>query len=134
MKPFELESSMLTLRGVFYPTGYLFVMLPTIEDAHKLEHDLRAGGYTGHELLLLTPETILGTIRKTVRDDSSPFPSVGTEGDTIRHYEELARQGHCAVMIHAPSEKETEKAMAAVHGTPFSLAERYRHLVIEDMA
>ena len=32
MKPFELQSRMLTMRGVFYPTGYIFVMLPHAED------------------------------------------------------------------------------------------------------
>lgn len=33
MKPFQLESSMLTMRGVFYPTGYMVLMFPTGQDA-----------------------------------------------------------------------------------------------------
>lgn len=134
MKPFAMTSSMLTIRGVFYPTGYLFIMLPSIDDAEKLDQDLRASGYNGDEPMLVTPETILGEIRHTVRDDASPFPSVGTEGATVLHYEELARQGHCAVMIHAPSEKETQGVMEVVHRSPFSYAEKYHRLVIEDMA
>lgn len=133
MKPFSLESSMLTLRGVFYPTGYLFVMLPTLEDAEKLDHDLRASGYSGREPMLLTSATILEQISKTVRNTDSPLPSVGTEAATVHKYEEFARQGHCAVMIHAPSEKETQQVMDVVHRLPFSYAEKYRHLVIEDM-
>ena len=134
MKPFSLESSMLTMRGVFYPTGYLFVMLPKLEDAETLDRDLRASGYNGREVMLLKPETILGQIRKTVRDDANPLPSVGSEGTTVREYERLAQQGHCAVLIHAPSEKETQHVMGVVRGVPFSYAQKYRQLVIEDMA
>ena len=29
MKPFVLQPKMLTMGGVFYPTGYMFVMFPT---------------------------------------------------------------------------------------------------------
>ncbi|MEO6973533.1 MAG: RNA-binding protein [Rhodoferax sp.] len=134
MKPFSLESSMLTIRGVFYPTGHLFVMLPLLEHAQALDRNLRASGYSGHEVMLLTPEVILGQIRKTVRDDTNPLPSAGSEGDTVREYERLARDGHHAVLIHAPSDKEAQHVMQAVRTVPFSYAQRYRHLVIEDMA
>jgi hypothetical protein len=40
MKPFELDAHMLTLAGVFYPTGYIFVMFPTEKDARDAEHAL----------------------------------------------------------------------------------------------
>ena len=33
MKHFELESSMLTMGGVFYPTGYMVLMLPGEQEA-----------------------------------------------------------------------------------------------------
>ncbi|MDR3453307.1 MAG: RNA-binding protein [Rhodoferax sp.] len=133
MKPFSLESSMLTMRGVFYPTGYLFVMLPKLEDAETLDRNLRASGYSGREVMLLTPEVILGQIRKTVRDDTNPLPSAGSESDTVREYEKFARQGHCAVMIHVPSEKDTPRIMETVRSVPFSYAQKYRPLIIEDM-
>lgn len=134
MKPFSMESRMLTLRGVFYPTGYLFVMLPKLEDAEKLDHDLRDGGYHNHDVMLLESETILGQIGKTVRETDSPLPSIGTEAATVHQYEGLALKGHCAVMIHAPSESDTQRVMDVVHTLPFSYAQKYRHLVIEDMS
>ena len=37
MKDFHLASRMLTLRGEFYPTGFVFVMLPSEADAAALE-------------------------------------------------------------------------------------------------
>ncbi len=132
MKPFVMTSSMQSMRGVFYPTGYLFVMLPALHDAQKLAHDLRASGYSD-DLMLLKPETILEEIGHSVREDGNVFPSVGSEAETVRHYCELARKGHFALMIHVPSEKETQKVMETVHKSPFSYAQKYRHLVIEEM-
>ncbi|HSV52855.1 MAG TPA: RNA-binding protein [Burkholderiaceae bacterium] len=134
MKPFTLQSRMLTMRGVFYPTGYIFVMLPKVEHAEKIAHDLHASGYESQEeMMLLTPEQILDNIGRTVRHDDNPLPSVGTEGATVHEYEQLALQGHCAVMIHAPSAEATQRVMDVVHTVPFSIAEKYRRLVIEDM-
>ncbi|MCJ0763684.1 RNA-binding protein [Variovorax terrae] len=134
MKPFALETRMLTLRGVFYPIGYLFVMLTNFEDAEKIDHDLRAGGYGEHDIMLLEPEAILGKIGSTIRhDDPNLLPSLGTEAATVREYEERALQGHYALMIHAPSDEETRRVMDVVHTVPFSYAQRYRRLVIEDI-
>jgi hypothetical protein len=133
MKSFAMQSRMLTMRGVFYPTGYVFVMLPQLEHAEKLDHDLRAAGYNDEEIMLATPEQILDEIGRTVRHDDNPLPSVGTEAATVHQYEQLALKGHCAVMIHAPSAEETQRVMDVVHTLPFSLAEKYRRLVIEDM-
>ena len=66
MKPFALQSRMLTMRGVFYPTGYMFVMLPRLEDAERLDHDLQSSGYRGHDVMLVPPATILEQIGATV--------------------------------------------------------------------
>ena len=133
MKPFSLDSRMLTMRGVFYPTGYLFVMFPTLQDAEKLDHDLQESGYRDHDVMLIEPGTILGEIGKTVRHDGGLFPSLGTEAATVHEYEERAMRGNCAVLVHAPSAKDTELVMDVVHTLPFTCAQKYRPLVIEDM-
>jgi hypothetical protein len=133
MRPFSLESRMLTMGGVFYPKGYLMVMLPTEQDARQLERELQAGGYQDEEPMLLEPETILEVVGHTVRNaDGSAMPSVGTEAATIHEYERLARLGQYGMMIHARTEKDTQKVMDAVHHVPFTYAQKYRWLVIED--
>lgn len=133
MKPFALQSRMLTMRGVFYPTGYMFVMLPRLEDAERLDHDLESSGYRGHDVMLVPPDAILQQIGATVSHDMDTLPSIGTEAETVREYERRARQGECAVMIHAPTRQDSETVMDVVHTLPFSCATRYRPLVIEDL-
>ena len=134
MKHFELEPDMLTMRGVFYPTGYMFVMFPTEKDARDAEHALEEDGYSGESISLLTPEDIQETIVRTVGSADIPMPSVGTEADTVRRFAELASQGHHALMIHAPTGKETEHIMQVLKDAPISYGQKYRHLVIEDLA
>ena len=133
MKEFTLEPNMLTMRGVFYPTGYMFLMFPTEKDARDAELALEDDGYTGESISLLTPDMIQEKIARTVGSADMPLPSAGTEADTVRRFAELASQGHHALMIHAPKANETEHIMQVLRHSKISYAQKYRHLVIEDL-
>jgi hypothetical protein len=133
MKHFELEPGMLTMRGVFYPTGYMVVMLPTEQDARAAERKLEESGVMGEKVALLTPDVILEKIARTVGSADIPLPTVGTEADTVRRFAELASQGHYALMIHAPHGDETAHIMEILKDFPLSYGQKYRQLVIEDL-
>ncbi|MEO5671478.1 MAG: RNA-binding protein [Ramlibacter sp.] len=133
MKPFSLEPSMLTMSGVFYPTGHMFIMFPTEKDARDAEHALATDGFNGESISLLTPEDIQKEIARTVGSADIPLPSAGTEADTVRQFTDLASKGHHALLIHAPSGDETEHVMGVLKGIPMSYGQKYRHLVIEDL-
>ncbi|AMO24836.1 hypothetical protein GCM10027034_07980 [Ramlibacter solisilvae] len=132
MKPFALEPNMLTLRGVFYPTGHMFIMFPTEKDAQDAEHLLIHSGVRGDAISLLTPKEIHEKIAATAIRESS-MPSPGTEAETVRHFEHLAQQGHHALLVHAPTGRETEHVMDVLRSAKISYAQKYRHLVIEDL-
>lgn len=134
MTPFALDRTMLTVAGAFYPTGHMFVMFPTQADAREAVDALLADGYSGESFTEVSTEAILGPIASTIGGADAPLPSAGTESATARRYAELAAQGHCAVMIHAPSAEETEHIMKVIGHTRISYAQKYRHLVIEDLA
>ncbi|MCW5650586.1 MAG: hypothetical protein KIS62_12635 [Ramlibacter sp.] len=134
MKAFSLEPSMLTMRGVFYPTGHLFLMFPTPADAADAVKTLLADGYNGDSFTEVPAEAILGPIARTVSAADAPLPSAGTEARTVRRFAELAAQGHCALMIHAPSAEETGHIMQVLAKSRISYGQKYRHLVIEDLA
>ncbi|MDO8718751.1 MAG: RNA-binding protein [Polaromonas sp.] len=130
MKDFELTPKMLSLGGVFYPTGYAFIMFPNSADAAQVARELDAD----HEdIMLLTPADILTQVGKADDESDVALPSIGTEGATVRKYVDLAREGHHALMIPAPSQEATERIMAVVRQVPFSYAQRYHMLVIEDL-
>jgi hypothetical protein len=133
MKPFVLESSMLTMGGVFYPTGYMFIMFPTEQDARNAERALESDGYSGEGISLLTPQDIQEKVARTVGNADIPLPSAGTEADTVRQFTHLASEGHYALMIHAPTGKESQHVMEVLKDAPISYGQKYRHLVIEDL-
>jgi hypothetical protein len=132
MKHFELEPIMLTMGGVFYPTGYMVVMLPTEQDARAAELKLEDSGL-GEKVSLLSPAIIQEKIVRTVGNADDPLPSAGTEADTVRRFAELAGQGHWALMIHAPKGDETRQVMDILKAFPLSYGQKYRQLVIEDL-
>lgn len=132
MRNFELTSSMLTMGGAFYPTGYVFAMFPSQEDAQHV------AAQVAHEkpekpTLLLSPQAVLDNLPHTTAAADTPLPSVGAEAASVRQFVELARQGHCALMVYASKAKESEALMAIIRGLPFSCAKKYRTLVIEDL-
>ena len=134
LKPFALDPSMLTMGGVFYPTGHMFLMFATDADRGQAVDLLLAQGYSGESFMEVPTEAILGVIASTVGSADTPLPSAGSEAATVRRYAELAAQGHSALMIHAPSSEETEHIMNVLRHDRISYATKYRHLVIEDLA
>ncbi|MDB5945219.1 MAG: hypothetical protein JWQ33_245, partial [Ramlibacter sp.] len=111
MKHFEFDSSMTTMGGVFYPTGYMVVMFPTEQDATAAARKLEQDGFPGDKVSLLTPEAIQEKIARTVGTADIPLPSAGSEADTVRRFTELAGQGQYGLMIHAPHGDETAHIM-----------------------
>ncbi len=134
MKHLTLESSMIaTLGGAFYPTGHSMVMFPNAEDANRVGHRLIEDGFSGDEVYLIPPQTVLSQITPTVGDADEPLPSAGTDAATVRAYTKLAREGHTALLVKTKNEAAAERLMQAVREVPYSIAQRYRTLVIEDL-
>ena len=133
MKHFELEPSMLTMSGVFYPTGYMVIMLPNEQDARAAGRKLQDSGITDEKMAMLSPEVIQEKIARTVGSSDIPLPSAGTEADTVRRFAQLASQGQWGLMIHAPHGDETAQIMETLKDCPMSYGQKYRQLVIEDL-
>ena len=127
MKLLEITSSMRTLGGVFYPKGYAFVMFPTAEGAQQV------ASQNFEEAMLLTPRQVLFDVGQVKDDSDVELPSVGTEGATVRKYIDLARQGHCALMVKVGSTEDTERLMTSARAASFSYGQRYHFLAIEDL-
>jgi hypothetical protein len=134
MKQFEFTKSMQNLRGQFYPTGHILLMLPDAQAAEAAGRALLDDGLADTDVQLITPEVMLGQIVRTVGDSDIPLPSPGTEADTVRRFAQYASQGHYALLVRAPDNDDSERVMAALRSHPVAHAQKYRMLVIEDLA
>lgn len=135
MKKFTLDSHMTSLiGGGFYPTGHSMIMFPSVEVANRIGHQLIEDGViNGDEIYLVTPQDILEQITPLTKGTDYPLPSAGTEAATARTYTRLAQEGHAGLLVKTRDESVTEKVMEVVRQAPYSIAERYRRLVIEDL-
>ena len=135
MKHFTLDSHMTAaIGGAFYPRGYTMVMFPSAEDANRIGHQLiESGAMSGDDIYLIPPQTVLSEIVPTVSEADSPLPSAGTDGATVRAYAKLAREGHAALLVRTKDDNATEQLMKEVRTVPYSIAQRYHWLAIEDL-
>ncbi|OUM00474.1 hypothetical protein [Variovorax sp. JS1663] len=135
MKHFILDPHMCAaFGGAFYPTGHSMVMFPNADDASRVGHQLIDKGFSGDEVYLIPPKTLLAQISPTVRDDAdTPLPSAGTDGATVRMYTKLAREGQTGLLVKTENRATAERLMEVVRQVPYSVAERYCRLVIEDL-
>lgn len=133
MKQFELTNAMLTLTGTFYPNGYAFIMFPNADLAERVAVELGNATPPGDSVMFLTADEVLREIGQVKGDSDIELPSVGTEGATARKYVDLARKGHCALMLKVDSDDETERVMQAARGASFSYAQRYHLLAIQTL-
>lgn len=132
MKTFELTPKMVTMGGVFYPTGYAVLLFPEADQARQAAEAVEASGFTSDAVMLLPPETILRDIGK-VDGEKGGMPSVGTEGHTVDKYIALARQGHHGVMVHAPKDEDTERLLSSLRQLPFTYGQKYHMLAMQDL-
>jgi hypothetical protein len=134
MQNFSLDPRMTAaIGGAFYPTGYSMVMFPNGDDAKHVGQQLAEKGFESAAIYLIPPEVVLAQITPTTSDADNPLPSAGTEGATVRAYTKLARDGHSALLVQTKDEDAVERLMAVVRTVPYSIAQRYRLLVIEDL-
>jgi hypothetical protein len=134
MQPFQLSPDMLNLRGQFYPTGHIVAMFPAEDAARAAGEALARAGLPGDAVALISPEVMLRDIVRTVGNGDIPLPSAGTEGDTVRRFADYASDGHWALLIRAGGD-DGDRALEVLQGhhKP-SHAQKYRMLVIEDIA
>jgi hypothetical protein len=134
MKHFALSSGMTTMRGVFYPRGHMVMMFPTEKDALLAAELLRGDGVADEDLSLATPEEFESQIRALFADHPlTALPSIGTEAGTALHFQDLAHQGHYALIIHAGAKLTSHHVVELLKDTHCSFGQRYRLLVIEDL-
>ena len=132
MKKFELTPAMVTMGGTFYPKGYAFIMFPNAMMAEQAALEIAKAPF-GDSMMFLNAAAVLRDIGKVEGESDVVLPSVGTEGATVRKYVQLARKGHCAIMVLVDSDEEVELVMQAARTAGFSYAQRYRLLAIQDL-
>jgi len=121
------------LGGAFYPTGHSVLMFAEAGDAEAVARALPQHGFSACDIYLIPPDAVISLIGATAVETDVPLPSAGTEAATARAYVKLAHEGQTGLMVATPDAQSAERMMQEVRKHPYSMAQRYRKLVIEDL-
>lgn len=134
MKTFTLDKGMVNFRGHFYPTGHIVASFPSEQAAREAVRALTQAGVDENEITWMSPDAVLTALSETITDSETPLPSPGTESDTSRQFVEFASRGHFTIMVPTPHGDSEDRVMEALLGAKPAHAQKYRKLVIEDIA
>jgi hypothetical protein len=112
----------------------MVLMFASEHDAQDAARRLDEVGLDEEDVCHASPDEFLREVLGAIGDeDDDHMPSAGTEGDTARRFSQLAREGHHALLVHAPSARQSDHVMEVLREARISYGQKYRHLVIEDL-
>jgi len=117
--------------GIFYPRGHLVVAFGKRQDAEQVRRDLLAGGYDPADCLLATAEEVAEGARRNLEDHTGFLARLGKSDEALARHLEAAKHGATFLLIYAPGDLESERAMNVVRRVPFEFAHRYHRLAIQ---
>ena len=128
MRPLIVDSSMTSMGGTFYPTGYVFALFPDEDSTRHAAAALDTIDHKG-ELSYGDPATVMQEVVRTLGSVDAPLPSVGAEGDMVRRIADLAGAGYHGLLIFLDNQDTIENVVEAGAATAFY----YRTFIIEDL-
>jgi hypothetical protein len=118
--------------GAFYPTGHVVIFFANPADAERAREALLSGGYEEDDILHMSSEDVVSTIER-MRPHVSLLAQFGSETQQMERHYELAKQGCDKLIVYAPTEAESKRAMNVARRFDVKLAEKYHRLVMEDL-
>lgn len=119
--------------GVFSPTGHIVMALKDDASAEKARAALLAAGFGEDEVTHHTRDQVIAEAEKSKEQEASPL-QIGQDVAKIDEYLALAKDGCGFLVVHAPEEDRTKRAMAVVKPFGLKFAEKYNRLTLEELA
>jgi hypothetical protein len=118
--------------GVFSPAGYVVMAFKTRQDAGKARKKLLAAGFGKDVITEWSADEVLANVRKARRSVLA-MVSLGQEVAQLEKYFALAKQGSGFIVVYAPSESESKRAVTLVRKLGLQLAEKYNRFTLEEV-
>jgi hypothetical protein len=119
--------------GIFYPLGYLVVAFPEQKDAQQVQRDLMTGGYDRADCELYTSEEVAAAAERNLAENTGFLARLGWADEAVQAHLDAAKQGSAFLLIYAPGDTDTARAMNVIRRVPFEFAHRYHRFVIEEL-
>lgn len=119
--------------GIFYPLGYLVVAFPEQENARQVQRDLMTGGYDPADCEFYTCEEVVEGAQRNLAGNKGFLARLGWSDEAVKTHLEAAKQGSAFLLVYAPGDTDSARAMNVIRRVPFDFAHRYQRFSIEKL-
>lgn len=119
--------------GVFSPTGYVLMVFTDDMNAEKARQALMEHGFREGDVTHYDKDEVLAEFEKSEEHSIEPT-QIGQEVDKVDRYLEYARQGAGFLVVHAPKDEISKRAVNIVRPFQLRFAEKYNRLTLEELA
>jgi hypothetical protein len=118
--------------GVFKPVGWIVVALRSSLDLQTMTVALQAQGFAQDDLVSYTPTEMLAQIDSELPKVSA-LAELGQELKIVKAHRVLAENGCSFLVVRAQDDAWAQRVAAEVQRLGAPTAQRYGHLVIEEL-
>ena len=119
--------------GVFSPTGHVVMAFPDDDGSIQARSALLAGGFSENEVTRYPKDEVIRECEKGKEQTSNPV-QIGQDVAKIAEYLALAKQGCGFLVVRAPEDERSKRAIAIVQPYGLKFAEKYNRLTLEELA
>lgn len=117
--------------GIFYPLGYLVAAFSTQKDAQQVQQDLITGGYDQADCMLYTCKEVAAAAERNLAENTGFLARLGWADEAVQAHLDAAKEGAAFLLIYAPSDTDTARAMNVIRRVSFEFVHRYHRFTIE---
>lgn len=119
--------------GIFYPVGYLVAAFPKREDAWQVQQALMTGGYDQEDCVLYTCKEVIAAAGSNLAENTGFLARLGWADEAVQIHLDAAKEGAAFLLIYAPGDTDTARAMNVIRRGSFEFVHRYHRFTIETL-
>ena len=119
--------------GVFSPKGSIVMVFPDEDRAEKARQAMIQSGFDESSVLHYGRDEVKKEFEKSEEHADDPI-QIGQEVAKVDMYLDFANQGCGFLVVHAPGDAETQRAMDIARRYGVKFAEKYNRLTLQELA
>lgn len=118
--------------GVFKPVGYIVASFRSEEDLGRASRELQDAGFPLDQQVRYSADEMVLQADADI-EQAGVLASLGQELNLIKAHRELAQQGQCFLVVHAPTGEQTRQAGDVMQANGATRAQKYGTMMIEEL-
>jgi hypothetical protein len=119
--------------GVFSPTGYVVMVFSDENSAERARQALIQNGFNSEDVTHYGHDDIMKEFEKSEVHADRPV-QIGQDVAKVELYLDFAKRGCGFLVVHAPKDEPTQRAMDVARPYGLKFAEKYNRLTLQELA